>query len=86
MPINNLDANTDSKYNNVDKDWIDVKSNNYFSNEEFQDNYPSSKVGLNLTLRKQLYSAKQLFKGFVDIEIKIARAWRQRRRRIGGRR
>jgi len=27
----------------VDKDWIDVKSNNYFSNEEFQD-YPSSKV------------------------------------------
>ena len=61
MPINNLDANTDSKYNNVDKDWIDVKSNNYFSNEEFQDNYPSSKVGLNLTLEKQLYSAKQRF-------------------------
>ena len=24
----------DSKYNSVDKDWIDVKSNNYFSNEE----------------------------------------------------
>ena len=52
MPINKFDAHTDSKYNNVDKDWIDVKSNNYFSNEEFQDNYPSSKVGLNLTLQK----------------------------------
>ena len=25
---------SDSKYNAVDKDWIDVKSNNYFSNEE----------------------------------------------------
>ena len=36
---------TDSKYNNVDKDWIDVKSNNYFSNEEFQD-YPTAKVDL----------------------------------------
>ena len=25
-----------SKYDNVDKDWIDIKSNNYFSPEEFQ--------------------------------------------------
>ena len=24
----------DAKYDNVDKDWIDMKSNNYFSNEE----------------------------------------------------
>ena len=38
-------AATDSKYNNVDKDWIDVKSNNYFANDELQD-YPSSKVDL----------------------------------------
>merc|ERR1712037_74783 len=37
------DSAFDSKYNNVDKDWIDVKSNNYFSNEEFQD-YPISKA------------------------------------------
>jgi len=28
------DSAFDSKYNSVDKDWIDVKSNNYFSNEE----------------------------------------------------
>ena len=41
---NNLNLYTDSKYNNVDKDWIDVKSNNYFSNEEFQDNSGSPKV------------------------------------------
>ena len=25
-----------SKYDNVDKDWIDIKSNNYFSNDEYQ--------------------------------------------------
>ena len=25
----------DAKYDNVDKDWIDIKSNNYFSNEEY---------------------------------------------------
>ena len=25
----------DTKYDNVDKDWIDIKSNNYFSNEEY---------------------------------------------------
>ena len=37
---NNLNFYTDSKYNNVDKDWIDVKSNNYFSNEEFKDSGP----------------------------------------------
>ena len=36
----------DSKYNNVDKDWIDVKSNNYFSNEEFQENSGPPKVDL----------------------------------------
>jgi len=42
-----LNFYADSKYNNVDKDWIDVKSNNYFSNEEFQENSvpPKGKKG-----------------------------------------
>jgi len=42
-----VDSAFDSKYNNVDKDWIDVKSNNYFSNEEFQENsgQPKAKKG-----------------------------------------
>ena len=31
-----LTLSLDSKYNSVDKDWIDVKSNNYFSNEEMR--------------------------------------------------
>ena len=43
---NNLNFHADSKYNNVDKDWIDVKSNNYFSNEEFQENSGPPKVDL----------------------------------------
>ena len=43
---NNLNFYADSKYNNVDKDWIDVKSNNYFSNEEFQENSGPPKVDL----------------------------------------
>ena len=43
---NNLNFYADSKYNNVDKDWIDVKSNNYFSNEEFQENSGQPKVYL----------------------------------------
>ena len=43
---NNLIFSADSKYNNVDKDWIDVKSNNYFSNEEFQENSGQPKVYL----------------------------------------
>ena len=43
---NDLIFYADSKYNNVDKDWIDVKSNNYFSNEEFQENSGPPKVDL----------------------------------------
>ena len=41
---------TDPKYDSVDKDWIDVKSNNYFANDEYQDEKgtgapaPSNKV------------------------------------------
>ena len=29
---------SDSKFDNVDRDWIDMKSNNYFNNEEYQNN------------------------------------------------
>ena len=29
---------SDSKLDNVDRDWIDIKSNNYFNNEEYQAN------------------------------------------------
>ena len=50
---NNLNLYTDSKYNNVDKDWIDVKSNNYFSNEEFQENSGPPKVDLLVILVNQ---------------------------------
>ena len=50
---NNLNFYADSKYNNVDKDWIDVKSNNYFSNEEFQENSGPPKVDLLVILVNQ---------------------------------
>ena len=50
---NNLNFYTDSKYNNVDKDWIDVKSNNYFSNEEFKDSGPPKVDPVWLLLIKQ---------------------------------
>ena len=29
---------SDSKFDNVDRDWIDMKSNNYINNEEYQNN------------------------------------------------
>ena len=50
---NNLIFYADSKYNNVDKDWIDVKSNNYFSNEEFQENSGPPKVDLLVIVNKK---------------------------------
>ena len=50
---NNLNFYADSKYNNVDKDWIDVKSNNYFSNEEFQENSGPPKVDLLVIVNKK---------------------------------
>ena len=52
----------DSKYNNVDKDWIDVKSNNYFSNEEFQENSGPPKVDLLVIVnKKELNDVKKIF-------------------------
>ena len=59
---NNLNFYADSKYNNVDKDWIDVKSNNYFSNEEFQENSGPPKVDLLVIVnKKELNDVKKIF-------------------------